>query len=324
MIPRYEDSFWALADLYAAKKNNGIVLQALGGALMAVASSDREELVTRTLDRLLRRVPFAELGRSLPNEGRVSALIVGLAIARKNKWAKERIDEALYGAPPRYLSTLVLHLLHYVNYSRIADPSGRVAAEAALRWLAVIIERVHRTLRDQAERGQDGGSGREETICELLNVLDHIISRFYFQSGIYKGQGEQRAAQGEICSFFALIRPHLRQLGEVAGGENGFGLPARTAHHFVELLRGSVGCDPAEVLHLMRLAVDGARGYGYAFDGMAAREVTAIVETVLADHRESAASGQSLDDLVHVLKAFVQAGWPEAQRLVWRLEELFR
>jgi hypothetical protein len=39
---------------------------------------------------------------------------------------------------------------------------------------------------------------------------------------------------------------------------------------------------------------------------------------------ESATSGQPLGDLVHVLNAFVQAGWPEAQRLVWRLEELFR
>jgi hypothetical protein len=57
---------------------------------------------------------------------------------------------------------------------------------------------------------------------------------------------------------------------------------------------------------------------------MAAQEVTAIVETMLADHRESVAFGQPLDDLVHVLNAFVQAGWPEAQRLVWRLEELFR
>jgi hypothetical protein len=325
LIPRHEDSFWALAGLYAAEENNGLVLQALGGALMQVATADREKLVTGTLDQLLRRLPLAELGRSVPNEDRISALIVGLAIARNNEWARKQIDDAVRDAPPRFLSTLVLHLLHYVNYSRIPDPNGRVAAEFALGWLPQIIGRVHHALRDEAERdGQDGRSGREDAIRELFSVLDHIITRFYFQSGVYKGQGGQRAGQEEICSFFAMIRPHLRQLGEVAGGGNGFGLPARTAHHLVELLRGSVGCDPAEVLHLTRLAVDGARGSGYAFDGMAAREVTAIAETLLADHRESAASGQPLDDLVHVLNAFVQAGWPEAQRLVWRLEELFR
>jgi hypothetical protein len=44
------------------------------------------------------------------------------------------------------------------------------------------------------------------------------------------------------------------------------------------------------LLHLTRLAVDASRGAGYAFDPMAAREVTAIVETTLADHREIARS----------------------------------
>jgi hypothetical protein len=78
------------------------------------------------------------------------------------------------------------------------------------------------------------------------------------------------------------------------------------------------------LLHLTRLGVDASRGAGYAFDPMAAREVTAIVETTLADHREIARSGQPLDDMMRLLDAFVRAGWPEAQRLVWRLEELFR
>jgi hypothetical protein len=324
LVPEHEDSFWELAALYATQERNRVVQQALGGALMAVASPDREELVTQTLEQLLRRVPLAEVTRSLPNEDQVGALIVSLAVARRNEWATQRLDEILRGAPPPYLSTLVLHLLHYIDYSRIADPNRCGMAEAALGWLPQLIERVHRSLRDEADRAQAGDSDRGETIRELFNVLDHIISRFYFASGINGRQGGQLATREEICLFFGAIRPILRQLGEIAGGTSGLGLPARTAHHFIELLRGSIACDPAEVLHLTRLAVDGARGAGYAFDPMAAQEVTAIVETTLADHRETARSGPPLDDLMRVLDAFVQAGWPEAQRLVWRLEELFR
>jgi hypothetical protein len=324
LVPEHEDSFWALAALYAAEERNGVVQQALGGALLAVASPDREELVTQTLDQLFRRVPFPELARSLPNEDRVGALIVGLAVARRNEWATARLGDALGDASPPYLSTLVLHLLHYVDHNRIADPNRRGMAETALRWLPQIIQRVHHSLRDEAERAQAGDPDRGAAIRELFNVLDQIISRFYFESGIRKRQGGRHATREEICLFFGAIRPHLQQLGEITGGRNGFGLPARTAHHFIELLRGSITCDPAEVLHLTRLAVDGARGAGYAFDPMAAQEVTAIVETTLADHRETARIGQPLDDLIQVLDTFVQAGWPEAQRLVWRLEELFR
>jgi hypothetical protein len=324
LVPEHEDSFWELAALYAAQEPNRVVQQAIGGALIAVASPDREERVTETLDQLLQRVPFAEVAQSLPNEDQVGVLIVGLAVARHNEWAEARLDEELRHVPTPYLSTLVFHLLHYVGYSWIADPNRRAMAETALGWLPQIIDRVHRSLRDEADPARANDSDGGETIRRLFDVLDHIISRFYFQSGIYEGQGEQRATREEVCLFFGAIRPILGQLGEITGGTSGLGLPARTAHHFIQLLRGSIACDPAEVLHLTRLAVDGARGAGYAFDPMAAEEVTAIVETMLADHREAARSGQPLDDLMRVLDAFVQAGWPEAQRLVWRLEELFR
>lgn len=324
LVPEQQDAFWELAALYAEQEPNRVIQQALGHALMAVASPDREELVTGTLDHLLQRVPLAEVARSLPNEDQIGGLIVGLAVARSNDWAIARLDEALREAPPSYLSTLVFHLLHYVRYSWIADPNRRGMAEAALGWLPQIIQRVHRSLRDEADRAQVADSDRGETIRGLFDVLENIVSRFYFQSGIHEGQGGQRATRTEICSFFGAILPILRQLGEITGGTSGLGLPARTAHHLIQLLRGSIACDPAEVLHLMRLAVDSARGAGYAFDPMAAREVTAIVETMLADYRETARNGQSLDDLMSVLDTFVQAGWPEAQRLVWRLEELFR
>jgi hypothetical protein len=309
--------------LYAAQERNHVVQQALGRALGAIATPDREERVTGILDQLLRRVSLAEVARSL-HEDQIGGLIVGLAVVRRNGWATERLDEALRSVPPPSLSTLVFHLMHYVGYSSIADSNRRNTAEAALGWLPQIIERVHRLLRDEAEQAQDDDSDRREEIRELFNVLDHIISRFYFQSGIRDAEDGRHATREEICLFFHAIRAILRQLGEITGGTNGLGLPARTAHYFIELLRGSIACDPAEVLHLTRLAVEGAQGAGYAFDPMAAQEVTGIVETMLADHRETTRNGQPLDDLMRILDIFVRAGWPEAQRLVWRLEELFR
>jgi len=323
LMTNHQNFFWDLAALYAAQERNHVVQQALGRALGAVASSDHEERVTGILDQLLRRVSLAEVARSL-HEDQIGSLIVGLAVVRRNGWATERLDEALRSVPPPPLSTLVFHLMHYVGYAWITDPKRRSTAEAALGWLPQIVERVHRLLRDETEQARDDDSDRRDEVRELFNVLDHIISRFYFQSGIRDAEDGRHATRAEICMFFRAIRAILRQIGEITGGTNGLGLPARTAHYFIELLRGSIACDPAEVLHLTRLAVEGAQGAGYAFDPMAAQEVTGIVETILADHRETARNGQPLDDLMRILDIFVQAGWPEAQRLVWRLEELFR
>jgi hypothetical protein len=325
LLAENEEAFWEILAHYAANEGNGLVLQEFGRALAAVASPDREGRVTETLDLLLRRIQVTQISRSVANDDRIGALIVGLAIARDNEWAAEQLAQTLQNAPPAYLATLVLHVLSYASYNLIADPNRRRIAEAALKWLPEIIDRVRMLLRHEADREQPGGADRDDTVRDLFNVLDHIVSRLYFQSGIHSARsGDQSMTHVDICLFFTTVQPYLRQLGEMAGGTDATGLPARTAHHFIELLRGSISCDPAEVLHLARLAVDGARGTGYSFDPMAAQEVTAIVEILLADHREAVRSGPALEDLIHVLDVFVESGWPEAQRLVWRLEELFR
>jgi hypothetical protein len=324
LIPSQEEPFWQVAELYAEREENRLVQQALCGALAAVASSDREQRVTKLLDRLLARIPLAEMARSFLYEDQIGGLIVGLAVARENEWAIEKLRGALDDSPPAYLSTLVLHLLHFIDFQWTADAARRPIVERALVWLPPILARVATSLRTEIEKSQGAAEVNQEAIRELFEVIDHIVSRFYFQSGVYKSEKRPAATREEICAFFKLIQPHLRQIGELTGGSDGLGMPAHTAHHLIELLRGSLSCNPPEVLRLTRLAIDGARGAGYAFDPMAAREVTALVETTLADHREAARSGEALGDLMRVLDAFVEAGWPEAQRLVWRLEDLFR
>lgn len=101
-------------------------------------------------------------------------------------------------------------------------------------------------------------------------------------------------------------------------------MPASTAHHLVEYLHGVVRCDPVAVTHLARLAVEGGASSGYAFDSIAAREVTELVEELLSDHRELLRDGEPLADLMLLLDTFVAAGWADAQHLVFRLEEIFR
>jgi hypothetical protein len=324
LVPGQEETFWQIAELYVERETNTVVQQAIGRALMAVGTPEREDRVTEALDQLFRRVPLHDIARTVAHEDHIGALVAGLAVARENRWATSALDETVRTAPASYLPTLVLHLMHYVDYQRLADPSRRLTAEAALTWLPPILDRVDVSLREEIERLEAGDAERGGHIRELFEVVDQVISRFYFESGIYQGRAGSTATQDEICTFFAAIQPLVRRVGEMAGGLSGLGLPARTAHHFIELLRGSLSCDPAEVLHLTRLVVEGARGAGYAFDPMAAREVTAIIETTLADHREIARTGEPLQDLMRVLDVFVEAGWPEAQQLVWRLEELFR
>ena len=49
-----------------------------------------------------------------------------------------------------------------------------------------------------------------------------------------------------------------------------------------------------------------------------------IAEELLSDYRGDIAEGEGLEDFVRLLDTFAQAGWPEALRMLWRLDEVFR
>jgi hypothetical protein len=53
-------------------------------------------------------------------------------------------------------------------------------------------------------------------------------------------------------------------------------------------------------------------------------EIVKLVESILADYRESVNDDESVKNLLTILDAFIEAGWPEALNLVWRLDELYR
>jgi len=67
-----------------------------------------------------------------------------------------------------------------------------------------------------------------------------------------------------------------------------------------------------------------SRSPGYNLDSMAIDQVVKLVETILADHRDQMRDPEALNQLLGLLDIFAETGWPEALRLVWRLDEVFR
>jgi hypothetical protein len=58
---------------------------------------------------------------------------------------------------------------------------------------------------------------------------------------------------------------------------------------------------------------------------MAVDLLVKVTETYLAEHRLLLQKDQrSREELIDILETFVEAGWPSARRLSYRLEEIFR
>ena len=141
-----------------------------------------------------------------------------------------------------------------------------------------------------------------------------------------EADGETAAGPGaQITRFYALVKPLLSGLIEyTVDTDSRVLLPASTAHHLMRLFRIVLRCNPREVLHMASLAAIASRRTNYNFDSLPIKDIVDLVEVILADYRHEVRDEQSLADLVALLDVFVDAGWPEALNLVWRLDEVYR
>ena len=102
------------------------------------------------------------------------------------------------------------------------------------------------------------------------------------------------------------------------------GLP-RVTHHLVELLDHFSTEHPEEVFLSVAELIRAGQPGGYQYESLAARRVVAFVERYLAEYRWLFRQNKDCRKaLVRILDIFVDAGWPEAHRLTYRLEEIYR
>ena len=92
----------------------------------------------------------------------------------------------------------------------------------------------------------------------------------------------------------------------------------------MQMLNGVLRYDAQLALRMAAEVVTCSKRFGYNLDSMAMSETVKLVESILADHRESVQEEASVKNLLELLDAFVEAGWPEALNLVWRLDEIYR
>ncbi|HOX25606.1 MAG TPA: ATP-binding protein [Candidatus Krumholzibacteria bacterium] len=321
----YEDLFWRLVDRVAEQETNRVVQQALCRTLTYVVARD-EEKTCRILDKL--KVATLQAGEEAELLGTYVNMVMWLSIVRRNEWARATADEFLAN-PYRHSKALhrsTLDALSYVTPAFLTGEEKRVHAEQAREWLGRAIDAAALELqRIQSLAPEEITEDIQSVAHNVYRVIDEVVMRFYFSSGLFKGSRDGEPVTSEERGvFYRFIKPLLEQVIRVSDGEGGGVFFARTAHHFMELLNGVLEYDPRGVLHMAhRLAAISQAGR-YHFDSMAVNEVVKLVESTLANHRAEVGDGECLDDLLGLLDIFAAVGWPEALRLVWRLDEVFR
>ncbi|MFH2053330.1 MAG: ATP-binding protein [bacterium] len=321
----YEDLFWLLVDRVAEQETNRVVQQALCRTLTYVVARDEGKTCT-ILEKL--KVATFQAGEEAELLGTYVNMVIWLSIVRRNEWARATADEFLAN-PYRHSKALrrsTLDALSYVTPAFLKDAEKRVHAEHACEWLGRAIDVAALELqRIQGLAPEEITEDVQSVAHDVYGVIDEVVTRFYFSSGLFKGSRDgEPVSSEERGEFYRFIKPLLEHVIRVSDAENGGVFFARTAHHFMELLNGVLEHDPRGVLHMAHRLATISQAGRYHFDSMAVSEIVKLVEATLANHRAEVGDGESLDDLLGLLDIFAAVGWPEALRLVWRLDEVFR
>ena len=99
---------------------------------------------------------------------------------------------------------------------------------------------------------------------------------------------------------------------------------AAASHHLIEMLAFFVPLDPKGVFLRIAKSVRSARLGGYQHESLGAKQVVLIAERYIAEYRALFREDVCRRALVEMLDTFVDAGWPSARKLVYRLDEIFR
>jgi hypothetical protein len=309
--------------------SRGVLQGLLSGPLQRLAgpNPDRVANLTRTIFDRVREGPGAKRVREV-----CVGIFASLYIWRNQTQCGEVILDIVANPAtfpdetPNLLSHLREPLIHSPSHS--PDPSQDAIRHRAMDLLHRILRSAGDGLREIEQRHyrapfSDWPPQDQETTKSLVRLIDHVGREVYFASGAYdkkkQSQREEDKTQTDerAESFYREARPILDELADA-------GLPSVT-HHLLETLEFFIPLDHRGVsLCIGRVIRAGQRG-GYQYESLAADLVVKLVERYLAEYRTLLREDvECRQTLIEILDIFVQAGWPSARRLTYRLEEIFR
>jgi len=318
------DLMWSILDRSAQNESNKVVLQGVTISLWQLIPRDKPRSMT-LIDKLLARIDEQDDDSEEKARGSLVWMVVDYAVCDDNQWAKQTLRRWQENALqfPASISISGQRLIAYIE-----PKQPQVLLERARSLLFVHLNMAAKGLTTLQKK--DANIPQEEIQKkwkQLYGVIDETVMRFYFALDIdsnLRQRKENPLDDKTRKQFFSDILPILEKIiGFGNQPETGM-LLAPTAHHFMELLRGILSYDPALTLRLAADVVRSSKRFSYNLDSLAMTEVVKLVETILADYRDQVQEEASIKNLLELLDAFVEAGWPQALNLVWRLDEIYR
>ena len=168
-------------------------------------------------------------------------------------------------------------------------------------------------------RNNEPSAEQEETGRNCALLIDEVCLQLYFAAKIVRNgsNSDSPPSNRELAVFFDEVRDTLEAIGNFA--------TPHTVHYLLQLFEFLVPVNSARAFDLtMHAVLSGGQRTGYQFESLGVDLLVKLVGLFLADHNELFEDEDRRSALIDCLGLFMDAGWPVAQRLLYRLPELIQ
>lgn len=151
---------------------------------------------------------------------------------------------------------------------------------------------------------------------ECASLIDMACMQMYFATDAIVSQrnGDVAIRQANLELFFSENFDLLKRIGEYA--------QPHTTYYLLQLVERLVDVSPAAAFDLATSTLQASSRTGYQNESLGMDLLVKLIGVFLADHKEIFEDPTRRTALIYCLETFLEAGWPAARRLLYRLPEL--
>lgn len=313
------ERFWRLlTDRLAYEPNLTVIEHLLGGLISRLIHTDQPRSLALLLALLQREAPGSDRERRLRKA--IADKLSILWVTYQSLEAKAVLDGWL--AAPWQHANEARTILTTLRSAVVAGIGDNPDKDAGLRQRsqALVSDIVNaanaRLAVHMAAPDLDEAATAEAREC--AHLIDIAGNEMYFATSAAAGQRDSNPALGHagLDVFFRENADLLRRIGEYA--------TPHTTYYLLQLVERLVDVDAAAAFDLAANSLRAGRQSGYQNESLGVDLLVKLVGVFLADHKEIFEVPDRRAALVDCLETFLEAGWPAARRLLYRLPELIQ
>ena len=324
-----ETEMWSMIEKYVENENHLTVLISLVSGSLTNLRKHNSDKVSALATRVWKKELGLENPKALESlKARCTQLLRFVYLDSPADDARESIIE-IASAPSSFLveaNSLANQLRSEYAYGEIGDEKGddvrRKAFEIAELLLKNSISDCEKLLAKFDNKPSDEIPDHDkERYRALAKIQDGITQQMFFGSGAYALKNQ----------FSNDSPPPLYQRERFwREASNCFQLMTKLSHahaiySYVKTLESFIEHAPKVVLLLICKTVESGKRANFQFDSLAVKQIVAIVSRYLASYANLCREdGEVRNALIEVLETFASARWPAANRLLFRMNDIYK